>query len=653
MSQKNNTLRGIPHTTLRRLRYTPTYFFLIWRWTFWFYAFIWIMVVPTKPKNLLLVLLAITFIQSLLATLYTPVFKIYFPNLPLNSKKINRKQDGWQKIRAVPHFLWKRNNQQPLAADEDAEIIPPIGRSNNPYRDIAIYGTDVIICGLVMYFSAIVGTPPFGDGSPFYRYGFSSIFAAAFAYRYRGGLSAAIGYDLFVVLGLFFPPPMAHLPYKFLPQELLGSILDAPLIAILTAYMTTLLNSLTRLKRREQDSVRRQRSLLRVSETLVAGASNIEHLLQQSVKQFRQGGHFEYIIIAIIAFEENTYPYTHPLIESVAESGRVEATPAESSTALIHQVAQSGEKLIKFEPQQSLEGEIDSIGLARLYLPFKKEDQVYLVIGAEMSRKSPIEERQENFLTIAGTQLMMAMENLLLTEQAAELAAAAERGRIAREIHDGIAQLIYMLSLSSETCVALLRRITDTSTEEAVLLAPVSERLDKLVSISKQALWETRHYMFTLKPLISGSTTLTQMITNQLHEFEAISGLPVHLEVEGTELSSNGDQRHTRKIAQVGTAIFRITQEALTNAYKHADAKQVNVYLHYMPQCIEVQISDDGIGMHTEPEESTPGVNGRKERIYSGHGMRGMRERAEELGGTFDIKPRQQGGTNIQALIPM
>ena len=416
--------------------------------------------------------------------------------------------------------------------------------------------------------------------------------------------------------------------------------------------MTTLLNGLTRLKRREQDSVRRQRSLLRVSETLVAGASNIEQLFQQSAKQFRQGGHFEYLVIALITFEENTIQQ-YPQIETSVESGWVEASPATTSIDLIHQVAQSGEKLIKFEPQQSLEGEIDSIGLARLYLPFKKEDQVYLVIGAEMSRKSPIEERQENFLTIAGTQLMMALENLLLTEQAADLAAAAERGRIAREIHDGIAQLIYMLSLSSETCVALLRRISDTSAEEALLLAPVGERLDKLVTISKQALWETRHYMFTLKPLMSGSTTLTQMITNQLHEFEAISGLPVHLEVEGTELSSNGDQRHTRKIAQVGTAIFRITQEALTNAYKHADAKQVNVYLHYLPQCIEVQISDDGIGMHTEPEESTPGVNGRQERIYSGHGMHGMRERAEELGGTFDIKPRQQGGTSIQARIPI
>jgi signal transduction histidine kinase len=653
MSQKNKTLRGIPSTTLRRLRYTPTYFFLIWRWTFWIYALIWIIVVvmPTRPKSLLFVLLAITFIQSLLATLYTPVFKMYFPSLPLKSKKKNPKQDNLRSSRTVHLFRWKRNEQQTLAADEDAEIIPPIGRSNNPYRDIAVYGTDVIICGLVMYFSAIVGTPPFGDGSPFYRYGFSSIFAAAFAYRYRGGLAAAIGYDLFAVLGLFFPPPFAHLPYTLAPQELLGSILDAPLIAILTAYMTTLLNGLTRLKRREQDSVRRQRSLLRVSETLVAGASNIEQLLQQSVKQFRQGGHFEYLVIALITFEENII-HQYPQIETSVESGWVEASPAKTSTDLIHLVAQSGEKLIKFEPQQSVEGEIDSIGLARLYLPFKKEDQVYMVLGAEMSRKTPIEERQENFLTIAGTQLMMALENLLLTEQAADLAAAAERGRIAREIHDGIAQLIYMLSLSSETCVALLRRISDTSAEEALLLAPVGERLDKLVTISKQALWETRHYMFTLKPLMSGSTTLTQMLTNQLREFEAISGLSSHLEVQGVELCSNGDQKHSRKIAQIGTAIFRITQEALTNAYKHADAKQVTVYLNYQPQCIEVQIIDDGKGLHTDTDGYTLPSNVGQERIYSGHGMRGMRERAEELGGTFEIKPGQEGGTSVQAHIP-
>src|SRR6266566_6032316 len=101
MNQKTKTLRRIPHTTLRRLRYTPTYFFLIWRWAWWFYAFIWIMVSPVqRPTPLLLALLGITFIQSLLATLYTPVFKIYFPGIPLKSKKNKTEQDSARRDRS-------------------------------------------------------------------------------------------------------------------------------------------------------------------------------------------------------------------------------------------------------------------------------------------------------------------------------------------------------------------------------------------------------------------------------------------------------------------------------------------------------------------------------------------------------------------------
>lgn len=651
MSAKTNMLRKIPHTTLRRLRYTPTYFFLIWRWTWWLYAFAWIMLSPTGTTPLLLALLGITFIQSLIATLYAPVFKIFFPTLPKKIKQSKPGQGIERQAKQERRTLWARNRPQPISVDEDAEILPPIARSNNPYKEVAIYGLDVIICGLAMYFSAIYAPPPFGDGSPFYRYGFSTILVAGFTYRYRGGLAAAIGYDLFVLLGLFFPPPMAHLPYQFKIQDLLGSTLDAPLIAIITAYVATLLNSLTRHKRSEQDSVRRQRSLLRVSETLVAGASTIQQLLQQSVKQIRQGGHFEYLIIAIINVGEES---KHPQIDTIVESGRIEATQVEMREALIHQVAQSVVELTRFEPQYS-EGQAEPVGLARLYLPFKNDElgQVYMVLGAESSRKTPFEEKQQNFLKIVGTLLAVAIENVQLTEQAADLATAAERGRIAREIHDGIAQLIYMLSLNSETCAALLQRIADTSTEESFLLAPVAERIDKLVTISKQALWETRHYMFTLKPLMSGTTTLTQMLTNQLHEFEAISGLPAHLEVEGVEVSPNGDQRRTRKTAQVGTAIFRITQEALTNAYKHAEATQITVHLHYQPQCIEIEISDDGKGLHSVLPGYALDVNGEQERIYSGHGMRGMRERAEELGGTFEVREGPAGGASVLARIPI
>jgi len=652
MNQKiKPRIRNIPQTTLRRLRNIPTYFFLIWRWTWWFYALAWIMLSSQKPTTLLLVLLGVTFIQSVVVTFYAPVFKIFLPSLSGKNKEYKPEQAKEQQTKQARRILWKRNLPQPIAVDEDPEILPPLARSGNPYKDIAIYGLDIIICGLAMYFSAIYQSPHFGNGSPFYRYGFSTVFVAGFTYRYRGGLAAAVGYDLFVLLGLFLPPPMVHHPYVFQIQDLLGSVLDAPLVAIFTAYIATLLNSMTRNKRRDQDSVRRQRSLLRVSETLVAGASNSQQLLQQNVKQIRQGGHFEHLIIAMISYEGDS-KNPQPQIATYVESGRIKATSPDSSEALLEQVAKLGEKLITFEPLET-EGQEEPDGIARIYLPFSKEGQVYMVMGAESTRKTPFEERPENFLKIVGTLLAVALENVRLTEQTADLAAAAERGRIAREIHDGVAQLIYMLSLNSETCATLLQRIAEASTEESLLLAPVSEQLQKLVTISKQALWETRHYMFTLKPLMSGTTTLTQMLTNQLREFEAISGLPACLEVEGIEVSSNGDQRRARKTAQVGTAIFRITQEALTNAYKHASATQIRVHLQHLPDCIEVEISDDGKGIHAIPHSYDLGADSERQHIYSGHGMRGMRERAEELGGTFEVRERPAGGTSVLARIPI
>ena len=284
----------------------------------------------------------------------------------------------------------------------------------------------------------------------------------------------------------------------------------------------------------------------------------------------------------------------------------------------------------------------DTRGIARLYLPFLKDGQLYMVLGAESIRQTPFEERQQEFLAIAGAQLLIALENMRLREQTAELAAAAERGRIAREIHDGVAQLIYMLSLNTETCVALAQRIEEASDEDAELLHPLTERLEKLVTISKQALWETRHHIFSLEPLISGTTTLTQMLTNQLHEFEAISGLPVQFEVEGSEEIAGRDRRRTRTVEQVGTAIFRITQEALTNAYKHAGATQIQVRLRHQPGSVEIEICDNGRGLEAI----------QCQRIYSGRGVRGMRERTEELGGTFEVGQAPGGGVIIRACIP-
>ncbi len=642
MSQSIKSLKAIPQTAFRRLRNTPTYFVLIWRWMAWIYALLWYVTYGT-PLNTVFLPLGITFLLAFIGTLYTPVFQRFLPQLPTLPKIRFPGQQKPQLRERQRRMLWGFRTPRPRAQDEEPGILNPIVSTRTRYGDILICGSDVIICGLIVYFTATAWTPPFGDGSPFYRYGLSSILAASFAYRYRGGLAATVVYECIVLFGAFFPPPGTPLS-TIRPSDIIASSIDAPLVAIIASYLATLLESYTRSKRREQDHGRRQQALLHVSETLIQAASDRKRFLQRSAEQIRKGGHFERLIIALVD-TPGDQEESQAEIAKYIEVGCVDALSPNTTEALLEQVMHSGEKLNTFEP---IKGGLrqESYKLARLYLPLFKEGQVHIVLGAESVRQTPFDKRQEEFLPIVGAQLVVALENIRLTEQTAELAAAAERGRIAREIHDGVAQLAYMLSLNTETCAALAHRLADTSGEHEELFTPLTERLDKLVTISKQALWETRHYMFSLKPLIRGTTTLTQMLTNQLHEFETISGLPVKFEVEGNEVMLDGDQRYARKVALVGTAIFRITQEALTNAYKHAGATQIQVHLRHLPRSVEVEICDDGKGLHTLS------TNGERQRIYSGHGMSSMRERAEELGGTFEVAQTATGGMSVRARIP-
>lgn len=652
MSQMVKTVKTIPQRASRRLRNTPSYFFLLWRWVTWLLALITLVSIHGQPVPwLATLLLAITFLQTLVITLYAPVFQIFLPDLPGLNRLLHPKQLAVRKQRKRGRS-WRL---RPLATDEEPDLLPPLVRTRNAYWDIAIYGIDVVICGMVTYYGGYFGPPPFGVGSPFYRYGISTAIAAAFTYRYRGGLAAALGYDLFILFGAFFPP--TQLPHYVLnARDVAGSLLDAPVIAILAAYLATLLESYTRSKRREQDNVRLQTTMRRVGETLIEGVSDRIHLLQQSAEQIRKGGHFERLVIALLRNAGEGQSGDDALeIEHCIEAGFLESTIPDKSRALFEQVIQSGEKYSAFESQADENSEYHS-GMAHLYLPFLREGRLYLVIGAESTRQTPFENKQEVFLSTTGSQLVIVLENIRLTEQAKELAALAERGRIAREIHDGVAQLVYMMSLNAETSAALAHRITEASEdgEDKEMLLPLTQRLDSLVTISKQALWETRHYMFTLKPLISGTITLTQMLSGQLHEFEVISGLPVHFEVEGDEDEEkiNGDQRRARKVAQIGTALFRITQEALTNAYKHAGATQLHVYLRYLRGSIEVEICDNGKGLKIAEYSYASGTPEDRQRIYSGHGMRGMRERAEELGGTFEVKQVPTGGISVRVTLP-
>ena len=645
---------ALSDTASRRVLTTPSYVFVIWRWSMWLYALIVILSSDHSSTHyfnapLAITLFSITLGQTLVITLYAPVLQVLFPRMV------------WRKNRSRG-ISRKRRSESDIASDEQVDELIPFARSHHGNWNILLYGLDVILCGLIMYLSAPFSDPPFGAGSVFYRYGMSTVLVAASAYGYRGGLIAAFGYDLFAVLGVVVPAPGFDRAAYFsvyanhnVTLDILTSVIDTPIIAIIVGYFISLIKKYASSRRRESYNARLQRSLVTVGQTLLQGTHNRQELLKRSAKQILQGGFFDRVIIMLvttIATEEENQEQL-PANHLVVETSQSAQNLPDNYEDMTRQVLLTHVQYMTFQPDAG--DEKSRSGLARFYVPLAKDGQIHIVLGAESRRSNPFGERQEKFLEIAGSQLLIALDNIRLTEQMIQLAASAERGRIARDIHDGIAQLVYMLSLNAETCKAQALRIAETSAESSELVTPLADRLDKLVTISKQALLEIRNYMFSLKPLMSGATTLTQTLTNQIREFETISDLPTTIEIVGQEEQLTSEKRQEQHYEQVVTALFRMLQETLFNIYKHAGATQVQVKLQFQQDQISLEVCDNGHGfpsISALPSDRETATQPTLSSIYSGRGIRGMQERAAELGGKISIHPHQRGGTIVSIELP-
>jgi signal transduction histidine kinase len=208
-------------------------------------------------------------------------------------------------------------------------------------------------------------------------------------------------------------------------------------------------------------------------------------------------------------------------------------------------------------------------------------------------------------------------------EVAAREAVVAERARIARELHDAIAHNVSMMVVQA----GAERRVLD---EEQ---SSTREVLETVEEIGRGALTEMRRLVGMLRsdetdPLAPqpGLDDLPQLVT-QVRE----AGLPVELSIEGE-----------RRELPVGLELsaFRIVQEALTNALKHAGDARATVRVRYGPDSLELEIVDDGAGAEAQAEGG-------------GHGLVGMRERVALYGGRFEADRRAAGGFTVRALLPI
>jgi signal transduction histidine kinase len=209
---------------------------------------------------------------------------------------------------------------------------------------------------------------------------------------------------------------------------------------------------------------------------------------------------------------------------------------------------------------------------------------------------------------------------------AAQAAAADERARIARELHDVVAHSVSVMTVQAGAARHTLDP-ADTDTREALASIEVAGR---------QALVELRRLLGILRraddePALAPVPSLAQ-VGELLADMRA-AGLAVTLRVEGEPVALPPG---------VDLAAYRIVQEALTNSLKHAPASRTEVHICYGRHEMLLSVADDGVSASVGPSSGG-----------TGHGLIGMRERVLLYGGTLQAGPRPEGGFGILARLPL
>lgn len=222
-------------------------------------------------------------------------------------------------------------------------------------------------------------------------------------------------------------------------------------------------------------------------------------------------------------------------------------------------------------------------------------------------------ERLNRALTLANQKLRE------LASQSAELAAAQERNRIARELHDSLGHHLTTVSIQLDVAGQLI----PVDPEKAQTL------VQKAGSLTRQGLQDVRQSVAALRtdPVID--RPLPDAV-QALVEEAAQAGLTVGLKVAGEPQKLN---------YQTHLTLYRAAQEALTNLHKHAQASRAEVSLEYGEACIRLAVENDG------PPDASGGQQ-------TGFGLVGLRERVALLGGALDAGPRAEGGFRFVVQVP-
>jgi len=256
---------------------------------------------------------------------------------------------------------------------------------------------------------------------------------------------------------------------------------------------------------------------------------------------------------------------------------------------------------------------------AFLAIPLVVRDVVYGRLTFYYARQRSFDQDDIDQAMLFGDQVALAIENAQLRDEAEEMAVIGERHRLARELHDAVTQTLFSASLIAD----VLPRIWERNPEMG------SAKLEELRELTRGALAEMRTLLLELRPATLTESSLEELLRQLAAAVIGRSRLLVDVEVEG--------ERPLPPETQV--ALYRIAQEALNNIVKHAGATQATIRLRFLPDCVELEVGDNGRGFDLTAVS-----------IHS-LGLGIMRERAAKIKAHWHVESIIGKGTTIRVKV--
>lgn len=477
-----------------------------------------------------------------------------------------------------------------------------------------------IFMGLDIIFTAVLLAVSGGINSPYYLYALSPVLASAFFFQLRGALLASLFFTpLYIGAGIYASQIQSN--YAVLTTQLTGIWI----LPVLFAYPSTLLKSVNQ-ARDELSIAHRQLEIIHDLTVLLQAAPDLLSVQERVLGVLTTDLGFSKAVVALVdpAREELGGWMVYPPQEDFQ---KVTPLPLRSENGeLIHALlnresfTSNGHTLID-EPQLNAWLSKTTWFVTPLYL---REHPVGVLLVDETGLTK---ERESTLMTVANQAALALGTTILCIDRARRLAVETERNRIARDIHDTVAQSLFGIVYSLDACITMLPQKAEDVRSELV----------ELRSLANNAHEEVRRSIFDLWPSALTIEIFMADLTNYINSCCRPRSFSIIFNHHGDFNSLSAGLRRT---------IYRMAQEALANSARHSGAQSARLCLTIADDEVYLDISDQGKGFD-------PSIALSRSQNREHFGLHGMQERARALGGDCEIISTPNEGTRIMMHLPI